>query len=88
MSAIIAHQLIAKAAAYPLRVHLADVGQSLRQDICGHLITIFVSELGSLSLCSLRKRSRIGDGPSDDATNSGRDLEDVGDGRGVNQLVL
>lgn len=73
---------------HPLGVHLADVGKSLRQDIGGHLISILVSELGGLALGSLRKSSGIGDGSGDDAADGGRDLEDVGDGRRVDELVL
>jgi hypothetical protein len=54
---------------YPLRVHLADVGQPLRQCVCGHLVAVLVPELGGLSLGTLRKRPGIGDGSRDDAAD-------------------
>ena len=58
-----------------LGVDLADVGQSLGQDVAGHLVSILIPELGSLSLGALRKSSSIGDRTGHNATNRGRDLE-------------
>jgi len=73
---------------HPLRVDLADVGQALGQDVGGHLIAKLVPELGGLALGSLRERPSIGNGACDDAADRGGDLEDVRDGRRVDELVL
>lgn len=64
---------------YTLGIHLADVGQSLGQDISWHLVAILVSELCSFSLGTLGERSGVGDRACDDASDGGGDLEDVGD---------
>lgn len=64
---------------YTLGIHLADVGQSLGQDISWHLVAIFVSEFCSLSLGTLGERSGVGNRACDDASNGGGDLEDVRD---------
>jgi hypothetical protein len=64
---------------YTLGIHLADVGQSLGQDVSRHLVTVFVSELCSFSLSTLRKCSGIRNRACDDASDGGGDLEDVGD---------
>src|SRR3569833_2107105 len=73
---------------YSLGVDLADIGQSLGQGIARHLVTILVSELGRVALRPLSESSGIGYGPRHDATDRGRDLEDVRDRRGINKLVL
>jgi hypothetical protein len=78
----------AQSRTYSLRVDLADVGQSLGQHVTGHLISILVSELSSLALSTLRKRTGIRDRAGHDAANRRRDLEDVRDGRRVDQFVL
>lgn len=67
-------------ASYALGVDLGDVGQSLGEDVARHLVSILVSELGSLALSPLGKCPGICDGSGHDATDGGRDLEDVGDG--------
>ena len=54
-----------------LGVDLADISQSLGQDVGRHLVSILVSEFGSLSLSTLRKSPSVGDGPSHDATDGG-----------------
>lgn len=64
---------------YTLGVHLADVGQSLGQDISWHLVAIFVPELCSFSLGTLGEGSGIGNRACDDASDRGGDLEDVRD---------
>lgn len=74
--------------AYTLCVDLRNVGKPLRQDVTRHLVSIFVSELGSLALGALRKRSGVGNRTGHDAANRGGDLEDVGHGGWVDQLVL
>lgn len=73
---------------YSLRVDLADVGETLGQGIGGHLVAVLVSELGSFTLCSLRKGSSVGDGSSNNAANARGYLKDVRDGSRVDQLVL
>lgn len=62
---------------HSLGVNLANVGQSLGEDVGRHLVSKLVAELGSLALGSLGKRSGIGNGASDYATHRGRNLEDV-----------
>ena len=53
---------------YSLRVHLADVGKPLGQDVGGHLVAELVSKFGSFALSSLGEGSGIGNGASNDAT--------------------
>jgi hypothetical protein len=71
-----------------LRVNLANVGQSLGKGIGRHLITKLVSKLSSLTLRSLGESSGIGNGPGDYAADGWGDLEDMRDGRRVDELVL
>jgi hypothetical protein len=78
----------APANAYALCVDLADVGYPLGQHIAGHLVAIFVAELGRLAAGSAHRRPRIGDGPRHDAADGRRESEDVGDRSRVNELVL
>lgn len=68
---------------YTLSINLGDVCQPLGHNIAWHLVAVFVFEFGSLALGTLRKRPGICDGTRHDATNRGRDLEDVGDGRWI-----
>lgn len=68
---------------YALSIDLGDVCQPLGHNIAWHLVAVFVFELGSLTLGTLSKRSSICDGTRHDAANGGRDLEDVGDGGGI-----
>lgn len=74
--------------AYSLRIHLIDVRQTFCENITRYLITIFVSELCRLSPCSAHGSSSVRYRPSHHATNGWGELEDMGDRRGVNQLVL
>jgi hypothetical protein len=74
--------------AYALCVDLADVCYPLGQDIAGHLIAKLVAELSSFTPGSAHRRPCISNGPSHDAANRRREPEDVGDGGGVNELVL
>ena len=60
-----------------LGVDLADVGQSLGQDVARHLVSIFVPELGSLSLSALRISPSVGDGTGHNAANRGGYLEEM-----------
>jgi len=73
---------------YPLRVNLADVCKALGHGISWHLVTKLVAELSGLALGSLGESSGIGDGSGDDAADGGRELENVGDGGWVDELVL
>lgn len=73
---------------YPLGVHLADVRQSLGQGVAWHLISILVAEISRLTLGSLGECTGICDGPSHDAPDGRRNLEDVGYGGGIDQFVL
>ena len=73
---------------YSLGVDLADVGQSLGQDVAGHLVAELVAELSSFALSTLGKGASIRDGARHDAADRGGDLEDVGHGRGVDQFIL
>jgi hypothetical protein len=74
--------------AYPLGVHLADVGQPLGQGITRHLVAVLVPELSCLGLRTLGEGAGVGDGSGNDAANRGGQLEDVGDGGGIDELVL
>ena len=74
--------------AYSLSINLTNIGQTLCQSISGHLISIFVSEFRSLSLSSLSKCPGISDGASDDASNGGRDLENMRYGGGIDEFIL
>lgn len=73
---------------YALGVDLGDVGQPFGHNVARHLVAVLVFELGSLALGTLRERPGICDGTGHDATNGGRDLENVGHGGGINELVL
>lgn len=75
-------------ATYPLSVDLANVRQTLGDGIRGHLIPKLVSEVGSFGLCPCCECSCVGDRSCDDAADCLGDLEDVGDGGGVHELVL
>lgn len=69
-------------------VNLIDVGQSLGEGIAGHLVSVFVSELGGLTTRSVDTGSGIGDRPRHHTPNGRGDLEDVRDGGGINEFVL
>lgn len=73
---------------YPLGVDLADVGQPLGHDVAGHLVAVLVPELSSLRLRALGEGTSVGDGSGDDAADRRGELEDVGDGGGIDELVL
>ena len=73
---------------HSLRVHLADVGQSLCQSVTRHLISKFVFELCRLALSALHESSRVGDGPGHNTAHRRRDPEYVRDGSGIDELVL
>lgn len=64
---------------YTLGIHLADVGQSLGQDISWHLVAKFVSKFCSFSLSTLREGSGVGNRACDHTSDGGGDLEDVRD---------
>lgn len=72
----------------PLCVNLIDVGHTLRQNIAGHFIAELVSEFSSLSASTVDRCTSIGDSTSHYTTHGRRDLEDVRDGAGVDELVL
>jgi hypothetical protein len=74
--------------AHPLRIHLRDVRQTLGQDVAGHLVSKLVPELSRLSSRPVHRRSCIRYRASHDAADRWRELVDVGDGGGVDQLVL
>ena len=67
---------------------MADVGQPLGQGVAWHLVTEFVLEIRGFRLGALREGARIGDGACHDAADRRRDLEDVRDGRGVDEFIL
>lgn len=69
-------------------INLVDVGHTLCQNITGHFITEFVSELSSLSTSTVDRRTGIRDGTSHYTADGRRNLEDVRDGAGVNEFVL
>lgn len=73
---------------YPLRVHLTDIGQTLGESVCRHLVAKLVPEFGGLRLGPLGEGSGVRNGTSDDTANRWRELEDVRYGFGVDQLVL
>ena len=47
-----------------------------------------MSELGGFGLSPLGEGTSVGDGAGHDASHRGGNLEDVGDGRRINELVL
>lgn len=74
--------------AYPLSVDLVDVGYPLCKDVTGHLVAVLVAEFGSFALGPLDAGAGVRDRSGHDASNRGRQSEDVGDGRGIDELVL
>lgn len=68
-------------------VDLGDVCEALGQNITGHLVTVLVSELGSFTTRSHDRSSCICDGTGHDTADGWRESVDVGDGRGVDELV-
>lgn len=74
--------------AYPLSVHLADVGETFCKGVGRHLVAVLVAEFGRLGLRSLCKRAGVCDRTGDDTADGWRDLEDVGDGRRVDEFIL
>jgi hypothetical protein len=73
---------------YTLRVDLVDVRQPLGKNIARHLVAIFVSELCRLRATSSDGSASIRDGSGHYAADIWREVEDVGDGGGVEELVL
>jgi hypothetical protein len=73
---------------YALCVDLADVGYPLGQHVAGHLIAIFVAELGGLTPGSAHRGPRICNRPRHYTSNRRREPEDMGHGGGVDELVL
>lgn len=69
-------------------VDLVDVGKSLGEHIARHLVAVLVPELGGLCAGTGDSGARVGDAAGHDAANVGGELEDVGDGGGVEELVL
>ena len=74
--------------AYSLRVDLVDVGQSLCQHVARHLVSVLVPELGSFASRTVNRCSGVGNGAGHDAADRWRDLEDMGDGGGIDEFVL
>jgi hypothetical protein len=64
---------------YPLSVNLVDIGQTLRQYITRHLISVFIPEFSSLTTGTVNACPGIGYGSCHDASNGRGDFEDVGD---------
>lgn len=73
---------------YPLCIDLADVGQSLREHITRHFISKLVFELSSFASCTVDRGSAVSDRAGDYAANGRGDLENMGYGRRVDQLIL
>ena len=72
---------------HPLCVDLGDVCETLGQDVAGHLVAKLVPELGGLSSRPHDRGAGVCDGARHDAADRGRQLVDVRDGRGVDELV-
>lgn len=73
---------------HSLRINLVDIGQSLRENIAGHLVAELVSEFGRLSTGPVNRCSGICYGTGHDAADVWRQFEDMGDGRRVDQFIL
>jgi hypothetical protein len=73
---------------YPLRVDLADVGDSFGEDVTWHLVPKFVPKLSGFTTSPRDRRSSICDRSGHDASDRRRETVDVGDRVGVNQFVL
>jgi hypothetical protein len=73
---------------HPLCVNLVNICQPLRQHIARHLIPVLVSELGSLGAGTSNSGAGIGDATRHHASHVRRELEDVRDRGGVEELVL
>lgn len=73
---------------HSLCVNLIDIGQSLRKDVAGHLIAVLVPELGCLPASTIHRGSGIRYRACHDAADGGRDLEDMSDGRRIDEFVL
>ena len=69
-------------------VHLVDVGKPLGENITGHLVAKLVSEFRGLTTGTGDKGTGVGDGTSHDTSDIWGEVEDVGDGCRVDELVL
>jgi len=73
---------------YSLCIDLVDVGQSLCQDVAWHLVPVLVSELGRLTSRTSDGCTSISYGSGHDAADRRREFVDIGDGGGIDELVL
>lgn len=74
--------------AYPLGVHLANVGYPFGQNIAGHLVSIFISKLCSLTPGPSDRGPGIRYRSSHNTTNRWRELEYVGNGGWIDKFIL
>lgn len=73
---------------YALRVDLVDVCEALREHVARHLVAVLVSELSGFGAGTGYGGAGVGDAAGHDAADGGGEREDVGDGGGVEELVL
>jgi hypothetical protein len=76
------------ATTYPLRVHLIDIRQPLREHIAWHLVSVLVPELRSLGPSPRDGRTSIRDRTGHYAADTRGEVENVGYRRGIEELVL